>query len=224
MFRPRILLTIAAALALGFGAKSASADSVLYTLVDSNTPGYTGPYATVNVDRTSTTTATFTFTSLTNGGYTYLFIDGQMLDANLNATTFIVAYNSRLNAQGNAASTGIFSTQGTGNADGFGDFNLRITAGNSSLANASTRVVFTVTKTAGPAWNSVADVLAPNDLGNILAAHVGPWDGVSSGVTGDTMYVDHATITAVPEPSTMAIAGLGALGFAAYGLRRRTAK
>jgi hypothetical protein len=32
------------------------------------------------------------------------------------------------------------------------------------------------------------------------------------------------TITPVPEPSAMAIAGLGAIGFIAYGLRRRKAR
>jgi len=37
-------------------------------------------------------------------------------------------------------------------------------------------------------------------------------------------YSSSTTLTAVPEPSTMAIAGLGGLALAGYGLRRRKAK
>jgi hypothetical protein len=41
---------------------------------------------------------------------------------------------------------------------------------------------------------------------------------------GDTANITiTTTVTAVPEPSTMAIAGLGALGMIGYGLRRRKA-
>jgi hypothetical protein len=40
---------------------------------------------------------------------------------------------------------------------------------------------------------------------------------------GDVNFSAHENVTAVPEPSTMAIAGLGVLGLIGYGLRRRLA-
>jgi MYXO-CTERM domain-containing protein len=40
---------------------------------------------------------------------------------------------------------------------------------------------------------------------------------------GDMNFSAHENLTAVPEPSTMAIAGLGVLGLIGYGLRRRRA-
>jgi hypothetical protein len=42
-------------------------------------------------------------------------------------------------------------------------------------------------------------------------------------VGGDINYSNHINVTPTPEPSTMALAGLGALGFVVYGLRRRKA-
>jgi len=46
----------------------------------------------------------------------------------------------------------------------------------------------------------------------------GPGNAISATVT------ETSTIPGVPEPSTMALAALGALGFVGYGLRRRKAK
>ena len=46
--------------------------------------------------------------------------------------------------------------------------------------------------------------------------------GINSGASGFN-YGGTSSVTAVPEPSTMAIAGIGALGMIGYGLRRRKA-
>ena len=46
--------------------------------------GFTGPYATLHIDLTSTTTADVTFTSLTNGGFIYMMGDGGTADLNVN--------------------------------------------------------------------------------------------------------------------------------------------
>src|SRR5713101_7903097 len=67
--------------ALAFGTPSARADVITFNLDTPNTAisGFTGPYGTVTVDRTSTTTATITLTSLTNSGNIYLFGDGSTI-------------------------------------------------------------------------------------------------------------------------------------------------
>ncbi len=45
-----------------------------------------------------------------------------------------------------------------------------------------------------------------------------------NGATDVVQFTANTNLQAVPEPSTMAIAGLGALGMIGYGLRRRKAK
>src|SRR3974390_1712124 len=48
--------------------------------------GFSGPYAQVNVNLTSSTTATITFTSLTSAGNIYLFGDGGTVVVNVNGS------------------------------------------------------------------------------------------------------------------------------------------
>jgi hypothetical protein len=67
--------------------------------------------------------------------------------------------------------------------------------------------------------NSPSIVIGPGatDL-KYLVTETSSATGTPNGLLGAV------TITPVPEPSTMAIAGLGAIGFVAYGLRRRMAR
>jgi len=59
---------------------------------------------------------------------------------------------------------------------------------------------------------------------NATSFKAGSTFAIDGGVISFSSYAPSGpTITAVPEPSTMAIAGLGALGFIGYGLRRRKA-
>jgi hypothetical protein len=61
----------------------------------------------------------------------------------------------------------------------------------------------------------------------VLAWEDGPAGQFAPGVAGDGDYNDlviQINVLSVPEPSTMALAGLGALGLIGYGLRRRKAK
>src|ERR1700732_1576273 len=72
---------------IAFTVQPTKADSITFNLTDGNSAisGYPGPYGSVLVNRTSTTTATITFTSLINSGNIYLFGDGSTVDVNVNA-------------------------------------------------------------------------------------------------------------------------------------------
>ena len=67
-------------------ASPASADIISFDLTTPNAAILTavGPYATVTISRTSTTSALITFTSLTNGGFLYMMGDGGTADLNVN--------------------------------------------------------------------------------------------------------------------------------------------
>src|SRR5262249_37291401 len=66
------LLVVAAAAAIGLWGSAAHA-TFTFMLGGSNLGGgFTGPFAQVAVTATTTTSASITFTSLTNGGFLYL--------------------------------------------------------------------------------------------------------------------------------------------------------
>jgi len=74
------------------------------------------------------------------------------------------------------------------------------------------------------AMNSILKALGSNTAAVNSVYWMSPGDAGSSTIYQAlvTANVDSATLTA-PEPSTFAIAGLGAMAFVAYGLRRRKA-
>src|SRR5437764_15408428 len=121
----RKTLVALAGLALSFGAGVASADTISFDLGNPNTAisGYTGPYANVTVDLTSTTTATITFTALTNGIYTYVLVDGSSAAVNVNASTWTLSGLTGTPFFGNGPS---LTDVGTQQSDGFGNFNQAI--------------------------------------------------------------------------------------------------
>src|SRR5438128_2509588 len=85
--RAAILFALAGCLSLVFALQT-KADTTQITIGNPNTAlaCCTGPYATVDINLTTSTTATITFTSLTNGGYIYLMGDGGTADLNVNGT------------------------------------------------------------------------------------------------------------------------------------------
>jgi len=227
----RIGLALALALTLSAGRASASLEIATFNLTDSNMgSGFTGPFVKVTVDLTDATHATLTFDSLTNGGYTYLLAAGGGAGAaagNISGSFSLLSFSGTPYESGAPA----LSDGGSGNMDGYGSFNQRVSTGAGGPDNAYTQITFTVLNTSG-SWTDTGTgtggVFEGNDKGNFLAAHIG---ALASGEdafakTGDA---DHATrqtvITATsPEPSTMALAALGTLGFLGYGLRRRLSK
>lgn len=213
MFRPKILLALAAALALGFGARSASADTTSFYLNNPNgaLSPYPGPYGTVTVDRISTTVADFTFSATSP----YSFVDGGSAGVNING---VLADISVSNVSSGSAHVG---SGGQNQLDGFGVFNVNINQ--SSASTLYSTITFRVTDSQAN-WTTVSQVLNGNSQGYFVAAHInsGAVDSQGNGITG--FSTNGPPPTATPEPSTLAIAGLGALAFMGYGLRRRMKK
>jgi hypothetical protein len=213
MLRTRIFRVLGlAAAALTFGASSASAVTFPLTL---NTPnsqlsGTTGPYATVDATQINSTTVEFTFTPTAGYG----FVDGGSIGLNINCPLADISVD---NIQVNGVSSSLFtvsiSTGGQNNLDGFGNFNVNLNQQDSSNP-VTDPVTFDVHCSDGL---TVATSLIANDKGELAGAHI------FSSAANLTGFVANGP-AAVPEPSTMAIAGLGALGFVGFGLRRRLKK
>jgi hypothetical protein len=196
-----ILIAVAC---LGF--QQAKADSNLYTLSTSNSPGTlgSGPYGTVLVNE-SGNTAIITFTAAPG----YLFVDGGSVAVNVNSTSFTVTNINQVG--GNPV-----SNSGPGQEDGFGIFNQTLSQQNSS--NGTSSVSFTLTNTSGTTWTSFADVLRLNDHNWLMAAHIQIQDG-----TGNTGFAAGGGNGGfVPDGGTTVMLlgmGLGALGMARRFLR-----
>jgi hypothetical protein len=201
---------------------SASADVAVYDLVapNSDLSSYHGPFLQVTVNLKDSTHATITFDSLKNGGYQYLLTGGvgspaQAAFANVSGTFTLASFSGTpFNGTTNALSSG-----GSGSVNGFGSFDETVRIKDNILSDSYTEVVLTVAATGTTSWEKAANVLASNGDQQILAAHVG---ALASGGTGfnQTGFVAGAVL--VPEPSTLAMACLGAIAFASYGLRRRS--
>jgi hypothetical protein len=163
---------IGAAVTLGGGVlvPSAWADTVDYTISVGNAAVTgTGPYATVDVNRTGSTTAIITFTSLNNGGFEYLMGGAQAADVNVNATTWTIGAITALNSFA-GFTPGPVSDGGSNAVDGFGVFN-QTTDSFDGFTHAATSISFTLTNTSGT-WATASSVLTPNADGFAVAAHV----------------------------------------------------
>jgi hypothetical protein len=208
------------ALALFVG-RSAFADTFTYQLGAGNsaiTPAPYGlPYGTVLVNRTSTTTAVFTFTA--NSGY--LFLDSGSAAVNINATSWTIGNISATLLTG--AATPLPTNSGSGQEDGFGNFNQTLDQFDGFM-DAMTTLSFTVTDTSGT-WASVSNVLAANNNGNFVAAHVGVCNvkpcvtSANGGSFLSTGYASETGATNVPEPSSLWLLGSGFLALPAIARR-----
>jgi len=209
--RKRLLVALAG-LALGFGAASASADVVNFTLSVGNIVGLgTGPFADVSVDRTSTTSATVTFTANTGGGYA--FIDGSAAGLNVAGAFSVGTINyvcSSLTLCGTSAShlpTPYTVDLSNGNVDGAGTFNLQLNQ-NDGWGAGTEQISFDLTATGTNSWASAASVLTANDKGNMVVAHVGLTPGTFTG------------FATVPIPAAAWLFGSGLIGLIGVARRR----
>jgi hypothetical protein len=151
------------------------ADTMTFDLTKGNTAisGSAGPYANVLVDLTSPTTATITFTSLTNDGKIYLLGDGGSVDVNVNATSWTLGTVTGSNSgTGFTRTNADYSDGGSKNVDGWGVFNQTITSFD-GFKHSSDTISFNLTNTSGgTGWLSAADVLALNANNALAAAHI----------------------------------------------------
>lgn len=222
--------SVALALAITFAAGNACADSISFLLTTGNLQAYTGPYATVTIDRTSNTAANVTFTSYNDGSYIYLLGDGGSVALNVNATSFTATNIVGTNSLSGFSTPGPYSVIGPGNEDGLGSYNLRIT-GFDGWSHTADQITFTLTNTSGT-WNSVASILQPNNKGNVAAIHFFPClpsgagcDPNSPGaraVNGGagTGYAAGNGTAVVPIPAAAWLFGSGLLGL--IGVTRRS--
>jgi VPDSG-CTERM motif len=154
------------------GLQQGKADSISFNLSVGNSAisGYTGPYASVTVNRTSGTTATITFTSLTNSGNIFLMGDGSSVAVNVNAASWTLGTITGSNA-GAGFSPGPYSNSGSGQVDGFGVLNQTITSFD-GFKHSSSTITFSLTNTSGGKWASANQVLIANASGVFAAAHI----------------------------------------------------
>lgn len=209
-------VTAAAAAALLWallGTVPASADSIGFDITVPNlglTP-YPSPYAHVDVNRTSTTDATITFTGLTTGAYTYFFGAVNAVDVNVNATTFTVG----------TPSVGTLTVDLTpDNVSEFGTLNLTLD-NSDGYGNRFSTVNFGLTNTGGT-WATASDVLLANDDGYRAAAHIFV-TALSCEEACVTGFAGDPGLNPVPEPATLLLLGssLAGLGFVGRKKLRR---
>jgi hypothetical protein len=213
--RSQLALAAAGIFILTLGSSIALADTVTYQLGDPNTVALgPGPYGSVTVNRTTTTMATITFSA----GADYLFTDGNEADVNVNATSFSSTNPTFTQLAGFSAPS---YTQSSGTVDGKGSFNLVWDNNGGSFTDSVKTLTFTVTDLSGT-WASAGSVLAVNNLGNLVAAHVGYCSApcsINTPFGTNTGFVTNTS--AVPEPGVISMLGvLGGL-IAFVGFRRR---
>jgi len=192
------------------GVPSASADSIGFDIGFPNAAlaPFPSPYAHVDVNRTSTTTAIITFTGLTTGGFTYSFGAAQAIDINVNATTFTVG----------VPIGGSLGAPSPGNVSSFGAFNVTLDNSDGFNDRFST-VNFGITDTSGT-WASASDVLLANSDGFRAAAHIfvtAASCGSEACVTG---FAGDGGLNATPEPATLLLVASSLLGLGFTGRKK----
>jgi hypothetical protein len=236
----RMVLVLALALAgLAFAPGAARADfTVTLDTANTNGSGFTGPFVRVDVAFSGLSgglysTATVTFTSLYNGGDTYLMGGTSGIDLNIgNGTGSGFTYGSPTFGQFSGFSASSVQSTGSGNADGFGtfDYNLNMFDGYTHSAKSVT-VVFTDT---GGGWKdggiSTQNFLVANNNDALAAAHIFAVSGSTptADESASTFYVagngsSTPPVNTAPVPSSMALAlsGFVTLGLVNMGRLRR---
>lgn len=209
-------------------ASRVNADVFSFTLDTNNLGGPPGPYVEVDVNRIDSTHATITFTSLVNSGDIFLMGGQGAVAVNVHAASWTIGSFTDTNVPG--FTPGPLSDGGAANEDGFGSFNQTVDSFD-GYTHSSSIISFALTNTSGT-WLSASDVLIGNSQGQFAAAHIFvaafPQDA-SAGAIATGYATGHGTVPppppppppGVPEPATMLLAGLGAIGLAGYRLRRR---
>lgn len=226
--RSKGIKSVVFAAALLLGATSAFADTFTSTLTKGNSDisGTPGPYGTVSVNRTSSTTAIITFTA--DSGF--VFIDHGIGAVNLNALTWSISNISWTDLPGFGVSPAGFTitSSGSGTEDGWGTFNQTFD-GIAGFTDGVNSFTFTATDTGGT-WATAASVLIANSLGNDAAAHVAVCGNATDTATGpciaangalSTGFAAEGAVVPTPEPASLGLLGTGLLAVSGMALRRR---
>ena len=164
------------------------------------------PYGTVDVTL-SGQTATITFTAATG----YSFGDGKAVDVEVNSTYFTPNIASVIESPAPSD----FDSFGSGQVDGFGNFNL--TLNNHDFSAGFTTISFTVTNNSLVLWTTPSDVLTFNASGFDAAAHIRSTVNNPTGITGFAGEGFGPPPPPVPDSGTTAmllgsaLVGLGAI-------------
>jgi hypothetical protein len=196
---------------------------------NSDISAYAGPYEHVDVNLTSSTTATITFTSLTNNGNIYLMGDGGTVAVNVNASSFtetaigsVTESNAGTGFNTNLPTNPSPKAWTSGQEDGLGSFNL-VLDNNDGFKDSADTVSFTVTNTSGT-WADASTVLTANGNGYVAAAHVFVTSSpanLSNGAIVTGYAGNSPLIGVVPAPPSIVLLGVGAaLGFVPWSRRR----
>lgn len=231
MQKAKLRVTIIAVALCVLGAKVPVAHAVVLdstdiaiTVANTGLSGFVGPFATLHIDLTSTTTANVSFTSQTKGGYIYLLGGQAAADLNVNGSYTLGPVVESNAISGFGAN---FDANVPGNVSSFGKFDLSLNNVD-GFHDTATSISFTLTDTGAP-WATAAGVLTPDNAGYVAAvrafACVQPGCSTTSGavLSGFAANGD-APPDSIREPATLALLGTALVGFSVITRRYTPAR
>lgn len=207
----RTLILATGLLALSMTA-SAFADLISYDIGVPNSAltAYPAPYATMSIDRTSSTTASVTFNALSTAAYDYLLGGQNVVDLNVNGSFNVSGVSESNSFSGFSPQPSGYPQLSSGNVSTFGTFNLSL-KNFDGFQHSATSVSFLLTNTSGT-WSSAGDVLTPNGSSYMAAAHIFVCAGPCS-ITGGAVITGYGAngggSVPVPAPPIVPLAVFG---------------